>query len=1475
VSTFRSLCFLAVWGVSLSKPLFAGGPAPTWSVSVTPDGASVQKADSSSGNTYTFTVKNTGSQSDFYDLTCAVTGVVTSCVLNKSTATLSAGASTTVVATYGIGGAGLGVVTVTASGDAVDSGYINVGTTNPSISVAPQNGAYRDVGKCLAACFDAIYAHAAPPYFSLGAARSVAMVYNSATARPRPVILLDVSNNNSPYPTVYAIKVRLSAVPGTPWLTFLNGDTVVYYTAGTTQPSRVGAAFDVVSNGLATGAYDVDVTVRSQYSSGTKAPWTVAVRVIVVREDASAYGQGVTIAGLQRIFLETGKLKDSNSVLVTEGGGSAALFRRTCSNKCPTFEPAAGSPSKLTYDSVALTYRRVYADSSVLLFNNAGYLIRSVGRVPADTTLFSYDGSNRLVTIKDPMNKILAVSYPSGTQMTITDPGGRVTQYLLNSGRLIRATDPDTKSDSLAYNAVGLLTTIWDRARQPTDFTYDSLYRVATALAPQITLYTGAAARPTDTLMAGERVVWQPGITGSSGSPKANVRADTVRARLANAVGAATRYELDRFGAPTKVIDPYGATTTIVRDTLSRATLVTGPNGHIAKAGYYPDTSAQKYLVKFTKDSTTKDSVAYTYDIYGRLATVKGRSVPRVDYLYYDGTNGGPKGTLRRIYVGGTAAYPDSVNGTLRATHKPDALGRDTVVIDGGNHTARFFYHPTWGHLYKSKDPLGNVDSTVFDTLGRGQTTWIPASGAWTDSVGALNQVVVSTDPNGRSVRTTYDPATLLPLRIKIPGNSTYNTTYKFAYNAVGALVTQYDFGDTTKADTLKYDAAGNLRVLKSRKGGADSVVMAYDLAGRLVTRVATSVADTFRYDNTNGLWQVATNANAYDSLAFNAAGRLVSSIERLNGATFTGTFVYDTAGRLSWRTIKGSSYTDSVAATYDASGGFLSTICTAGLCMSYNRPFGDPALVSSERIAGPSVWLKTFHYNNDHAPDSVDFTPSSLRPPFATAYAYDSLGRVTTRSRLFDATVPRRKYGYDVRGALTSVQDSVGGQWVTQASFTYDSAGNRTDNGATLGPGNHLQAFGGYSLTYDANGSTLTKIGNGRNWAYVWDGLGRLSQVWDGAVQVAVFGYDALGRRVVKYPGAGATQRYVHDGGQVLLDLNAGNTVTAEYGWEPGVDQLWLMKTAAWKGVTITDPQLGTVMGLAKDSAGVLLKNYPESIWGDVSVDTGTVVRFRTAGAELDQETGLYYMRARYYDPQLGRFLSEDPLGIAGGMNLYPYGGNDPINTRDPSGLDVSICVYDTQYTDAPGLPRTYQKYVEYCYDPFGGYDFTGQIAQGLGRSQFSAKLSGYASNLQMLRQLRGGGGRRSGGERAASIGACFARNTEWLKSDNAVIAGITGVSGSVATIGAGLLAKAQGYQFSAQGTVALDLFFSAPKRFPNSNLIEEGIGAIVAGKQLATTGARLLKGGLVTLGLQVAFGLSYSITTAALCFANPEYGQ
>jgi len=117
-----------------------------------------------------------------------------------------------------------------------------------------------------------------------------------------------------------------------------------------------------------------------------------------------------------------------------------------------------------------------------------------------------------------------------------------------------------------------------------------------------------------------------------------------------------------------------------------------------------------------------------------------------------------------------------------------------------------------------------------------------------------------------------------------------------------------------------------------------------------------------------------------------------------------------------------------------------------------------------------------------------------------------------------------------------------------------------------------------------------------------------------------------------------------------------------------------------------VSTPTIGTVLGIARANGGAVLKAYPDQVgnsplfpWGQEPADTGFfIVRYRMGQQEYDGETALYHMGARYYDPQLGRWLSEDPAGIAGGLNLYAYAGNDPVNGRDPTGMHDCTGVED-----------------------------------------------------------------------------------------------------------------------------------------------------------------------------------------------------
>jgi RHS repeat-associated protein len=420
---------------------------------------------------------------------------------------------------------------------------------------------------------------------------------------------------------------------------------------------------------------------------------------------------------------------------------------------------------------------------------------------------------------------------------------------------------------------------------------------------------------------------------------------------------------------------------------------------------------------------------------------------------------------------------------------------------------------------------------------------------------------------------------------------------------------------------------------------------------------------------------------NGRDSLAYDQAGRLAATREALSGAAYQLTYTYDIRDRLKTRSAPTGG--NQVTYAYNGTTGVLDTLCAAAACVAFRK---NGELLTDRRTYNPGLGGNWFHekvFNASHTASSDSFSVATLDANYGTDWRYDSLGRMTGRDYSGHDLLPpsASSYWYDAVGRLTNRCAFTAGLCFNEygeegPAYVYDAAGNRIDPGTNpvIGPGNRTQSFKGYTLGYDANGNLTSKGGTGGTNTYTWDALGRLIEVRNGGVLIATYKYDPLGRRVAWIAADGTTERYVHDGDHVILDVTGTHVVKAEYGYEPGVDRLFAIKNtqgAAWTGVVISDPTIGTVQGIATVSGGTLKKGYGIGVWGNADPDTGVITRFRMAGREYDQATNLYYMRARYYDPDLGRFLSEDPLGIAGGLNLYAYAGNDPVNRRDPTGLD------------------------------------------------------------------------------------------------------------------------------------------------------------------------------------------------------------
>jgi len=172
-----------------------------------------------------------------------------------------------------------------------------------------------------------------------------------------------------------------------------------------------------------------------------------------------------------------------------------------------------------------------------------------------------------------------------------------------------------------------------------------------------------------------------------------------------------------------------------------------------------------------------------------------------------------------------------------------------------------------------------------------------------------------------------------------------------------------------------------------------------------------------------------------------------------------------------------------------------------------------------------------------------------------------------------------------------------------------------------------------------------------------------------------ANYKYDGLGRRVEKEVINVGTMvtRYVYDNEDILLELNGSNAITARYTHGPGIDEPLIMEKNSQSYYYHADG-LGSITELT-NQAGTLAQRYTYSSFGKIEsqLDAGFLQPYTYTGREFDSETGLYYYRARYYDASVGRFLSNDPIGLSGGLNLYGYVGNRPTLFGDSLGLFVT----------------------------------------------------------------------------------------------------------------------------------------------------------------------------------------------------------
>jgi RHS repeat-associated protein len=261
--------------------------------------------------------------------------------------------------------------------------------------------------------------------------------------------------------------------------------------------------------------------------------------------------------------------------------------------------------------------------------------------------------------------------------------------------------------------------------------------------------------------------------------------------------------------------------------------------------------------------------------------------------------------------------------------------------------------------------------------------------------------------------------------------------------------------------------------------------------------------------------------------------------------------------------------------------------------------------------------------------------------------YTYDSAGNRTAKTNYLNNIT--EQYTYDPIYQLTQVTQGT----TTTESYSYDVVGNRLSS-LGMSPyaydsSNERTSTPSATFTYDGNGNTLTKADSSGTTTYHWDFENRLtSVVLSGTRGTATFEYDPFGRRIQKASMQGMINtitNYLYDSADTVEELEGGGNVLARYIQGPGVDNP-LAEGRSGTNAFYAQDGVGSVTSLSS-STGTILNSYTYDTFGNSTVNGSFVNPYRYTARDYDSETGLQYSRARYFDSQTGRFLSEDPLRI------------------------------------------------------------------------------------------------------------------------------------------------------------------------------------------------------------------------------------